>query len=254
MFSFHAECMGTVFLFQIEDELSEFELNRLCDTAMEIIADADEKFSLYKSDSELSKLNRGEIDWGHASNQQHLIKAQSDYWQVQTSGYFNANSADGYDPAGIVKTWAAQNAVNFLQANGVARFTLNAGGDVYLSGGFNDLLLGRVGISKLVSIAAQGAGAALIVDLNDTDFKAICTSGSVERGSHIWGESAEFVQATVIGADLVEADVWATALIAGGEKAFALLEKTQNHLQAIVFRQDETSLATEGLSDLVVAE
>lgn len=246
--------MGTVFLLQIEDEFSEFELNRLCEAALEIISDADQKFSLYKEDSELSKLNRGEIDWSHASNQQHLIKAQSDYWQVQTGGNFNANSNQGYDPSGIVKTWAAQNAANFLQANGVSRFTLNAGGDIYLSGGFSNPLLGRVGISKLVSIATQGAGAALVVDLNQSNFKAVCTSGSVERGAHIWGQTIEFKQATVIGTDLVEADVWATALIAGGEGAFSLLQKTQKQLQAIVFRPDQTSLLTEGLADLVVAQ
>lgn len=254
MFSFHAECMGTVFVFQIEDELSDFELGRLCESAMEIIQDADDRFSLYRDDSELSRLKSNTLPWASASSQQQLIKSMAGFWRDQTQGFFDAKTDEDYDPSGIVKTWAAQNAVNFLEANGISRFTLNAGGDIYLTGNFQNAILGRVGVSKLVSIAHQDSGAALILDLNDTALKAVCTSGTTERGEHIWRSNDEFVQATVIGPDLVEADVWATALIAGGRKALEALEGVGDNLQAVMFDRDGKSLQTSGVSNLVWSE
>jgi thiamine biosynthesis lipoprotein len=254
MFSFHAECMGTVFVFQIEDELSDFELGRLCESAMEIIQDADDRFSLYRDDSELSRLKSNTLPWASASSQQQLIKSMAGFWRDQTQGFFDAKTDEDYDPSGIVKTWAAQNAVNFLEANGISRFTLNAGGDIYLTGNFQNAILGRVGVSKLVSITHEDSGAALILDLNDTELKAVCTSGTTERGEHIWRSNDEFVQATVIGPDLVEADVWATALIAGGRKALEVLEGSGGNLQAVMFDRDGKSLQTSGVSKLVWSE
>jgi thiamine biosynthesis lipoprotein len=50
--------------------------------------------------------------------------------------------------------------------------------------------------------------------------RAVATSGSAERGDHIWlgGDpaQADFVQATVIANDIVTADVLATAIVAAG--------------------------------------
>jgi thiamine biosynthesis lipoprotein len=55
----------------------------------------------------------------------------------------------------------------------------------------------------------------------DVPFRALATSGTAQHGEHIWNpatgrrESA-FMQASVIGTDLVECDAWATAIVAGG--------------------------------------
>lgn len=246
--------MGTVFVFQIEDEISDFELGRLCESAMEIIQDADDRFSLYREDSELSKLKNNALSWANSSPQQQLIKSMTAFWRDQTQGFFDAKIEDDYDPSGIVKTWAAQNAINFLMANGISRFTLNAGGDIYLTGNFQNGILGRVGVSKLVSIAHQDSGAALILDLNHTDFRAVCTSGITERGEHIWGSSEEFVQATVIGPDLVEADVWATALISGGQSALAVLSNQSPKMHALAFTKSGEMLTSKDFyhSDLTL--
>ena len=51
---------------------------------------------------------------------------------------------------------------------------------------------------------------------------ACATSGSAERGDHIWtigATSAVFAQATVLADDIVTADALATAIIAGGKAA-----------------------------------
>jgi thiamine biosynthesis lipoprotein len=49
--------------------------------------------------------------------------------------------------------------------------------------------------------------------------RAMATSGSAERGDHIWkaGMAPVFVQVTVVADDILSADVLATAIVAGGE-------------------------------------
>ena len=246
--------MGTVFLFQIEDAVSEHELERLCRSAMEILDDADQKFSLYKPDSEISRLKSGQIDWAKASREQLLIKELCSSWQGQTSGFFDARVDGDYDPSGLVKTWAAQNAVNFLQSNGIRQFTLNAGGDIFLSADLESELLNRVGLSNLKPIASLDAGANMILDLKGTEYRAVCTSGSVERGEHIWATSGsqEFLQVTVVAADLVTADIWATAISAGGVSAWkAFTENSDSQTTAIAIGKDGSILAARGFSQLL---
>jgi len=56
----------------------------------------------------------------------------------------------------------------------------------------------------------------------DAPRNACATSGSAERGDHIWtvgAAPAQFIQATVLSNDIVTADVLATAIIAGGAAA-----------------------------------
>lgn len=246
--------MGTVFLFQIEDAVSEPELERLCRSAMEILDDADQKFSLYKQDSELSRLRRGEIDWPQASREQLLVREQCERWQDKTSGFFDARVSSEYDPSGLVKTWAAENAANFLEANGIRQFTLNAGGDIYLSAELQSQVLNRVGLSNLKPIASEGAGANMVLDLKDTKYRAVCTSGSIERGEHIWstGESQHFLQVTVVGEDLVTADIWATAISAGGMAAWAAFTADNSHKAvALAIGKDGSMVASPGFTQLL---
>jgi thiamine biosynthesis lipoprotein len=97
--------------------------------------------------------------------------------------------------------------------------------------------LNRVGLSNLKSIAEKGASVNMILDLAGTGFRSVATSGSSERGQHIWGKEntgpSEYLQATVVASDLVTADIWATAMISGGASALALFEKTVSQEQAV---------------------
>ena len=246
--------MGTVFLFQIEDAVSEQELERLCRSAMEILDDADQRFSLYKPQSEISVLVRGEKSWDVASREQTLVRDLCESWKEKTSGFFDAKAGLDYDPSGLVKTWAAQNAVNFLQANGIREFTLNAGGDIYLSSDLDSPVLNRVGLSNLKPISSPMAGANMILDLKDTGFRAVCTSGSIERGEHIWATAAtqDFLQVTVISDDLVTADIWATAISAGGMNAWKTFSDLANsNLTALAIGKDGSMLAAPGFTNLL---
>lgn len=249
------ECMGTFFLFQIQDPLSQVEAERMVDSAMEILDWADQTFSLYKPDSEVSKLNRGDLAWEEASVEQIEVRKLCEAWRSKTSGFFDARSGTEYDPSGVVKVWAAARAASFLEANGIRSFTLNAGGDVYLSTELKRGMLTRVGLSAPKSIRSADAGANFVLELAGTGYCSVATSGSAERGEHIWATSdvERFRQVSVIGADYLAADVWATALIAGGSKALENFRAQcqEENLVAVVTAADGSLITTSGFVDLL---
>lgn len=77
---------------------------------------------------------------------------------------------------------------------------------------------------------------------------ALATSGSAERGDHIWSSAAgaaEFRQVSVAAADVVTADVLATAIVAGGapmlRRATALWD-----IDVLAVRRGGDVLATPG--------
>ena len=248
--------MGTIFNFQIEDRLSDAELARYCEGAMDILRDADETFSLYKTQSEISELNSGVRSWSSASSVQKKIREDSLSWKDQTAGFFDPISPEGrYDPSGLVKTWAARNACHFLEGNGVRQFTLNVGGDIFLSADLASPKLNRVGLSNLRSIAATGAGSNLVLDLAGTGSRAVATSGVSERGEHIWSpaKGPRYLQATVAAEDLVLADIWATALVSGGDAAFGEFERRvdKDTARALVTTRDLAIRSSAGFAELL---
>ena len=257
IFRHSADCMGTGFTFQIEDEFSHSELSKLCESAVEVLADADNRFSLYKPNSEISKLKRAELDWEAASSQQKDVLSKVEQWKEITQGFFDAKTGTSqYDPSGLVKAWATENAANFLLANGVRKFTINAGGDIYLSEELESRTLNRVGLSNLRSIAAADAGVNLVLDLYGTKFRAVATSGISERGEHIWRSdpTAELIQVSVAGVSLVEADIWATAIISGGKKAWEIFEQQPaERLRAIATTRSGAMFSSAGFTEILAS-
>ena len=247
--------MGTVFLFQIQDPVPESELEHHVGIATEILRDADEKFSLYKPDSEISKLVREEIQWRQASPVQQSIRSQAQQWREITQGYFDSRDGKDYDPSGLVKGWAAQNAANYLEANGITNFTLNAGGDIYLSSELQPSVLSRVGMSNLKPIYSKDAGVNMVLELAGTDFHAVATSGIAERGEHIWRaeSSRQFQQVSVVAGDLITADVWATALLSGGDKAWQVFQGSAAEVPALGVFEDGSMVATARFSALLAS-
>lgn len=255
MFRFEAVCMGTVFIFQIQDQLPNAELQRQCEVALEILIEADEVFSLYKPNSEISKLVRGELEWKRASAVQRSIREQAEIWKKRTAGFFDPRTDSNYDPSGLVKGWAAQNAAQYLEANGIRDFTLNAGGDIYLSEGLSKSILTRVGLSNLQPISSQQAGVNMVLELSGSGYRAVATSGISERGEHIWRASEEkhLQQVSVIAKDLVTADIWATALISGGQKAWDLMRAEATEVIALGVFKDGSIISTPGFTSLLAS-
>ena len=122
------ECMGTVFVFHGRTENSDIE--GLLDRACEKLHEADRIFSLYKPESPLSQLARGETSVANCPPVVEHVWDLCEQWEETTGGYFKAFTPQHtFDPSGLVKTWAAQAAIDVLLTEGVSDFTLNAGGD-----------------------------------------------------------------------------------------------------------------------------
>ena len=180
-----------------------------------------------------------------------------DEWEKRTDGWFSAMTPQNtFDPSGIVKTWAAKRAAEYILQAGITDFTMNAGGDVWLSSNLTSDLDWRIAISKPISMASPDAGVLTVIDLKDTDFRALATSGSAERGQHIWNPKAagkesptELVQVSVVADDLVTADVWATAGFAAGIRGIALLNAAPG-VEALFILDNGDLAATDGFANL----
>ena len=181
-----------------------------------VFAEFDLRFSLYRRDSEISRVARGELRLPEASGTLRDAYAEALDWSRATADRFTPHRPDGVlDLSGIIKAHALAAAGRVLDDAGVADWLLNAGGDI-LRRGTHDGAAWRVGIID------PGSRATLLcaVELAGTRL-AVATSGTAERGEHIWraparSAAAAYRQVTVRADGIVTADVLATALLAGG--------------------------------------
>ena len=208
----------------------------------------DQTFSLYRADSEASRLARGELSLRDASAAMRERYAEANEWRLRTEGAFTPERPDGVlDLSGLIKAYAIQEAGTSLLALGRTHWCLNAGGDVLASGsphpGSNEPW--DAGIvdpaDRKVLLAGYPLG-------QDQRHAALATSGSAERGDHIWGrprDASAFVQVSVAAADITTADVLATAIVAGGRP---MLDKATDgwDVAVLAVRADGELLATPG--------
>lgn len=260
----HTEfCMGTVFRFVGRTDLTEESLDLAISEAMAVLHEADEIFSLYKASSPLSKLARGECSVQECPEVVSTIWDECENWSVKTTGWFSAFTPEHtFDPSGLVKTWAAEIAAKVLEKHGISDFAMNAGGDIRLT---KDIISGipmQIGISKPITIASPDAGVLTVVNLNETEYRAVASSGTAERGEHIWNPKIGGVwanqvsQVTVVSKELIASDVWATALFASGDQAISLAEKynkenSANQIAVFVVKLDGDLEATANFSSLL---
>jgi thiamine biosynthesis lipoprotein len=179
----------------------------------------DERFSLYRADSELSRIAAGSLALVDSSEQVRETYAAALEWRNRTDGAFTANRPDGViDLNGIVKAQAMSASAEVLETAGCRDWSLNVGGDILVSGTQPDGTPWTIGLVDPVDRATILCSVVL-----DGARRAVATSGSAERGDHIWrgGSVApvEFAQVSVIADDIITADVLATAIVAGGRTA-----------------------------------
>ena len=253
----HTEfCMGTAFTYFGRTDKSPAETELAVRSSAQILHEADEIFSLYKPESPLSRLARGETSIDKLPPIVSEVWDLCEKWSEVTDGWFKPfNQNNMFDPSGLVKTWAAENACLKLEEFGIADFAMNAGGDIRLSKLISPGITKRVGVSKPVSISEK-TGALTVLDLNNTEYFAVATSGSAERGEHIWnpktGEvSNQLVQVTVVAKDIVTADIFATAAYAAGDQGLRLLEKHEGELQALLVYPNGDLESTKGFTKLI---
>jgi thiamine biosynthesis lipoprotein len=210
----------------------------------------DERFSTYKEGSEISRINRGEISPGNYSDEMKEIFEKAEETKRVTGGYFDIRKPDGsIDPSGLVKGWAVERAADLIRSLGYADFYVEAGGDIQVGGkptSGGEWMLGirnpfEPGWVKIVRPKGHG----------------IATSGNYIRGNHIYdphtGLSVEsdVVSLTVIGPNVYEADRFATAAFALGERGIEFIER-QARIEGYAIYRDRTAVATRGFDAYTV--
>ncbi len=219
------------------------ELESAVDVVEGIFAHLDLTFSLYRSGSEASRLARGELTLASASETMQDLYAEASEWRLATDGAFTAERPDGtLDLSGIVKAHAAREAALSLGALGLRNWCLNAGGDVLVSGSPGP----ATHEPWLAGIVDPLDRRALLGAFPLQSMKALATSGSAERGDHIWavgGAKPEFVQVSVAAADIVTADILATTIVAGGTRTLDQAVEKWN-VAVLAVRPDGELLAT----------
>lgn len=204
----------------------------------------DERFSLYRPESELSRFNRGECSLLDGSDALREAYTTATEWSHATAGAFTPERPDGVlDLNGVVKAMAIAQAVRILRDAGVEGGHVGIGGDGESWGSAGDGgttwwagIVDPADRQRVLTTVALGPGRA-----------ALATSGSAERGDHIWTRPGVYapVQASVVAADIVTADVLATAIISGGVDF--LNEATERWpIHAYVITASGEHLATPG--------
>jgi len=185
----------------------------------------DQTFSTFKPDSEISKINDGRVKLEHASGEMRQIFALAEQTKQEANGYFDIVTNDGkYDPSGIVKGWAIWQAATMLANAGFSNFYVEAGGDIQVQGSGGEGAGWKVGIKNPFNV--QEIVKVVYVKNNE----GIATSGTYERGAHIYNpknrrrEPSDIVSITVVGPNIYEADRFATAAFAMGREGIGFID------------------------------
>jgi FAD:protein FMN transferase len=183
----------------------------------------DATFSTYKEESEISRMNRGELAEEECSDAVKTILALSEQTRQETRGYFDIRHDGIIDPSGIVKGWAIFQAAQMLKEAGFVNYYIDAGGDIQMAG-MNNGNPWRIGIRNPFN-RNENVKVLAITD------KGVATSGSAIRGQHIYNPHQQeelirdIVSLTAIGQNVYEADRFATAAFAMGKRGIYFIEQ-----------------------------
>lgn len=201
---------------------------------------ADALFSTYKPDSPISQLRRGEIDEAALAEPIRCVLERCRELRDLSQGWFDPWSLPGgVDPTGYVKGWAAQQALAVL--NTIAPCVIvNAAGDLVVSAALPDGSPVRAGIVD----PANRHQILVVAEVT----AALATSGTAERGAHLFDPftgraQARAASASVCGADLGTADALATALAVAGRQGLAMIEQISGY-EGLVIEEEGRQLST----------
>ena len=209
----------------------------------------DTTFSTYKDDSEISRINRGELRREDAHPHVRYVLERCEELREETAGYFDMQTPTGsIDPSGLVKGWAVDRAAAILDEAGLHNYAVSAGGDMRVRGRAVPELAWRIGIQH--PLDTQQVAAVI-----ETSAKlAVATSGSYARGEHIVDPHtgrppSGILSVTIVGRELATADAYATAAFAMGPDLAPHWTARLEGYEAMTILADETVFKTGGLPD-----
>ena len=220
---------------EIDDCLDE----RIFDDVFAYFNYVDEKFSPFKSSSELTKINSGQVSKENYSSDMQTIFALAEETKKITVGYFDITARDGkINPSGLVKGWSIYNAAKIIENKGIKDFYVEAGGDIQARG-----KTWKIGIKN----PFEQKKIVKVLKLKDM---GIATSGTYIRGQHIYNpfekekNITEIVSLTVIGPNVYEADRFATAAFAMGRDGINFIEKLEGFEGYMIDSDGQATMTT----------
>jgi thiamine biosynthesis lipoprotein len=230
--------MGTTVSIDVVDSSDRALVDRLVAWFHEV----DGVFSPYKETSVITRIGRGEVgpDSPDLSADVLEVLHRCETLAVETGGVFdvwNLPSPNGtqFDPCGYVKGWSVQRAAALLEQAGVHRYCLNAGGDIVLGGRNHD------GEPWSLGIRHPDDAMRLAMVVRAEGPLAVATSGSYERGAHIYDPRdglpvTELASVTVVGPSLADADAYATTLYVMGIDGLEWLDRFPGYGGCVITR------------------
>ena len=202
--------MGMPIVVDVRDRGGDGTLDELFAWLREV----DARFSTYREDSDIRRLDRGELALEDAHSDVREVLDRCEALRLETEGYFDARATGRLDPSGLVKGWSVERGAAILDAAGLRNYAINAGGDIRLAGGALPDDHWRVGIEhpeqhdRIAATAGMRGG-------------AIATSAAYARGDHVLDPHtglppADVLSVTITGPELGTADAYATAAFAMG--------------------------------------
>ena len=200
----------------------------------------DETFSTFKQSSEISLINRGGVKPKAYSRDMRAVLHLCRETREISGGYFDIGPRGHWDPSGLVKGWAINNAAQRLLSLGHRNFYIEAGGDIQAFGRNAGHEQWRVGIRNPFAMTE-------IVKVLMIENQGVATSGTYIRGQHIRDPHSpespltEIVSLTVVGDNVLDADRFATAAFAMGRGGIYFIESCPGLEGCLI---DQTGIAT----------
>jgi len=102
-----APVMGTTVSIDVRDEGIE---PAVLEEALEVLRELDARFSTYRDDSEIKRIERGELSTADAHPDVREVLDACAVLRAESGGAFDAWRGGRLDPSGYVKGWAAERA------------------------------------------------------------------------------------------------------------------------------------------------
>lgn len=201
----------------------------------------DAVFSTWRSDSALLRLQHREVDVEQVHPWVAEVGGLCLEAEERTDGLFQAwrrSPASGrvaFDPTGLVKGWGVAGAAAHLEIVPEIAWSTGACGDTICGVGRH-----MIGVESVWRIGIENPyDPATVGELVSVAQGAVATSGSAARGAHVLDPRTGVPvcrsgSASVVGPDIMWADVWATAAFVDPELVARLLPERDPAYRLIV--------------------
>jgi len=246
-----APTMGTMASIVVHDDAPVDVIDVAIEAVLAELERLEAMFSTYRADSLISAINRGERHPLDGPAEVVDVLDACTWLEQVTGGAFRARHPEPpypFDPAGFVKGWATERAAGALATAGLQHWCVSVGGDLQVHGRPSG---GRLGGRPWRVAVADPLHPGRVLASFDLDDGAVATSGTAERGRHLWdgrtGRPADaLASVTVLGPHLTWADALATAAFALGDRGLDWIEELEGY-EAVAVDAAGGLRATTGL-------